>query len=74
MTDTFAVFVQADIPLDSAEMILVPLGMTEINLRISEVHQHCLNKLSLPLVTALLMGKFPSISISHSDKFEDIVS
>lgn len=28
MTETFAVFVQADIPQDSAETTFVPLGMT----------------------------------------------
>lgn len=28
MTETFAVFVHADIPQDSPEMTLVPLGMT----------------------------------------------
>jgi hypothetical protein len=29
MTETFAVFVQADIPAVSAETTFVPLGMTE---------------------------------------------
>ena len=28
MTEIFAVFVQADIPLDAAETIFVPLGIT----------------------------------------------
>lgn len=66
MTETLAVFVQVDIPQDSAERTFVPLGMTmEVVLVVAD---HSLLGASLPSTTALWIGKFPSIPTSHPDE------
>lgn len=65
MTETFAVFVQAEIPQDSAEITFVLPGMTA-NMVLFSLHS--LWSASVPSTTALWIGKFPSIPTSHSDE------
>lgn len=66
MTKILAVFVQVDIPQDSAERTFVPLGIT---MRVvSVIANDGLLGACLPSTTALWIGKFPSIPTSHSDE------
>ena len=69
VTETLAILVYEDVLQDSAETSLVTGGKTRTSLQLGwgwggETFESTLNSI---LTTALLRGKFPSISSSHSD-------
>lgn len=56
IADTHPVIVHAELPYGSAEITLVPFGITD------KINQHCFGKFSfsdLPSITALSIGKRP---------------